>query len=142
MSVNQLKKELEISCSAIRQHLASLEGKGMIDHTVQRQGIGRPTLLYKLTDRAEGFFFKATDKRCEERIKKEIFVVLDYQGHHLEAESTDFSKGGVGIKILGETPFAIGESVKLSTVYIQIKAKVIWMNKIIGQSLVGLQRLI
>jgi DNA-binding MarR family transcriptional regulator len=141
MSVNELKKELNMTRSAIRQHLISLEGKSLVDHAIKRQSIGRPTLLYKLTEKAEGFFCKASDRRHEERITKEIFVVLDYQGQHLEAESTDFSKEGLGIKILGETPLAVGETVKLSTSYLQIKAKVAWMNKLIDQSLVGLQRI-
>jgi predicted transcriptional regulator len=141
MSVNELKKELNITRSAIRQHLISLEGKGLIDHAVKRQSIGRPTLLYKLTEKAEDFSNKASDRRHEERIKKAIFVVLDYQGQHLEAESTDFSKEGLGMKILGETPLAVGETVKLSTGHLQIKAKVTWMNKLVDQSLVGLQRI-
>jgi predicted transcriptional regulator len=141
MSVNELKKELNITRSSIRQHLISLEGKGLVDHDVKRQSIGRPTLLYKLTEKAEGLFHKASDRRHEERIKKEIFVVLDHQGQHLEAESTDFSKEGIGIKILSETPLAVGETVKLSTGYLQIKAKVTWMNKLVDQSLVGLQRI-
>jgi DNA-binding MarR family transcriptional regulator len=141
MSVNELKKELNITGPAIRQHLMFLEGEGLVDHAVKRQSIGRPTHLYKLTEKAEDFFQKSSDRRHEERIKKEIFVVLDYQGQHLEAESTDFSKEGLGIKILGETLLAVGDTVKLSTGFLQIKAKVAWMNKLIDQSLVGLQRI-
>jgi predicted transcriptional regulator len=141
MSVDELSRELNMTRPTIRQHILSLEGKGLVDHAVKRQSIGRPTLLYRLTEKAEGFFHKASDRRHEERIKKEIFVVLDYQGQHLEAESTNFSKQGLGIKISGETPLALGDTLELSTSYLQIKAKVIWMNKLIDKSLLGLQRI-
>jgi predicted transcriptional regulator len=141
LSVNELTKELNITRSAIRKHLIFLEGKGLVCHAIKRQIIGRPTLLYKLTEKAFCFSRKASDRRREERIKKNIFVVLDYQGQHLEAESTDFSKKGLGITIFGETPLAAGETVMLTTSYLRIKAKVIWMNKLIDQSLIGLQRI-
>jgi DNA-binding transcriptional ArsR family regulator len=141
MSVNELKQELNITRSAIRQHLISLEGKGLVDHDIRRQVIGRPTLLYKLTAKAEDFFRSASGKRREERIKKEIFVALDYKGQHLEAESTDFSRGGLGIRISGENPLVVGETVGFSTGYVQTKARVIWINKLTDQSLVGLQRI-
>jgi len=142
MSVGELKKELNITRSAIRQHLISLEGKGLVDCAVRRQSVGRPTLLYKLTEKAEGFFHRASDRRHEERIRKETFVVLDYQGQHLEAESTDFSREGLGIKIPGENPLAVGETVRLSTGYLQIKAEITWINRLADQSLVGLHRII
>lgn len=62
LSIDDLSKELSITSMGIRQHLLSLERKGLIDYIAKRQGIGRPAFLYKLTDKAEALFPKAYDK--------------------------------------------------------------------------------
>jgi len=62
MSIDNLSKELSITSMGIRQHLLSLERKGLIDYTVKRQGIGRPAFLYRLTEKAEELFPKTYDK--------------------------------------------------------------------------------
>jgi predicted ArsR family transcriptional regulator len=59
LSIDDLSKELNITSMGIRQHLLSLERKGIIDYVTKRQGIGRPAFLYKLTDRADDLFPKA-----------------------------------------------------------------------------------
>jgi DNA-directed RNA polymerase subunit RPC12/RpoP len=90
-----------------------------------------------------GFRFSGkygSDRRREERYKKEAIIVLNYQGRHIEARSTDFSKEGMGIKVLGETPLGMGETVEISASDLHIKAKVMWVNKLPNISLVGLQR--
>jgi uncharacterized Zn finger protein (UPF0148 family) len=90
-----------------------------------------------------GFRFSGkygSDRRREERYKKEVTIVLNYQGQQLEAQSTDFSKEGMGIRVVGETPLSLGETVELSTSDLHIKAKVMWVNKLPSISLVGLQR--
>ena len=91
-----------------------------------------------------GFRFSGkygSDRRREERVKKEVAIVLAFQGQNLEAKSTDFSKEGLSVNIFGEPPFAVGETIDLSTVDLQIKAKVIWVNILPDRSMVGLQRL-
>jgi len=80
------------------------------------------------------------DRRREERYKKEDIIVLNYQGRHIEARSTDFSKEGMGIKVVGEFPLGMGEAVELSTSDLHIKATVMWANKLFNISLIGLQR--
>jgi predicted nucleic acid-binding Zn-ribbon protein len=82
-----------------------------------------------------------SDRRQAERIKKTTACVLNCQGQYLEAESIDFSKEGLGIKILAETPVAVGETIELSTSDLQIKARIMWANKLADKSLVGLQRI-
>lgn len=62
LSIDDLSKELSITSMGIRQHLLSLERKGLIDYIAKRQGIGRPAFLYRLTDKAEALFPKAYDK--------------------------------------------------------------------------------
>ena len=59
MPIDELSKELNITSMGIRQHLLSLERKGLIDYVTKKQGIGRPAFLYKLTDRADDLFPKA-----------------------------------------------------------------------------------
>ena len=46
----------------IRQHLLSLERRGLIEYITKRQGIGRPAFLYKLTKKADNLFPKEYDK--------------------------------------------------------------------------------
>jgi predicted ArsR family transcriptional regulator len=62
LSIDALSKELNITSMGIRQHLLSLERKGLIDYAVKRQGIGRPAFLYKLTEKAECLFPNTYDK--------------------------------------------------------------------------------
>lgn len=82
-----------------------------------------------------------SDRRHAERVKKETPCVLNCQGQNLEAESIDFSKEGLGIKIFAKTPVDVGETIELSTSDLLIKAKIIWVNELVDKSLVGLQRI-
>jgi predicted ArsR family transcriptional regulator len=61
MSIDSLGKELNITSMGIRQHLLSLERKGLIEYVTKRQGIGRPAFLYKLTGKADDLFPKSYD---------------------------------------------------------------------------------
>jgi len=83
-----------------------------------------------------------SERRNAERIKKESPCVLHSKGLHIEAESTDFSHDGLGIKVSAKTPVAVGDSVELSTSDLQIKAKIMWVHELADKSLVGLQRII
>ena len=58
MSVDDLRRELNLTQMAIRQHLRSLERKGFVEYIEERQDIGRPTYLYRLTDKANNLFPK------------------------------------------------------------------------------------
>lgn len=59
MPIDRLSKELDITSMGIRQHLLSLERRGLIEYIIRKQGIGRPAFLYKLTDKADEIFPKA-----------------------------------------------------------------------------------
>lgn len=61
-SIDDLSKELNITSMGIRQHLLSLERRGLIDYVSKRQGIGRPAFLYRLTEKADELFPKTYDK--------------------------------------------------------------------------------
>ena len=59
LPIDKLSRELHITSMGIRQHLLSLERKGLIEYITQRKGIGRPAFLYKLTEEADELFPKA-----------------------------------------------------------------------------------
>ena len=59
MPIEGISKELNITSMGIRQHLLSLERKGLIDYVTKKQGIGRPAFLYRLTDKAKNLFPKS-----------------------------------------------------------------------------------
>lgn len=77
MSIDNLSRELNITSMGIRQHLLSLERKGLIDYVVRRQGIGRPAFLYRLTQKAEELFPKAYDKFIINLLRD----IEKYEGH-------------------------------------------------------------
>ncbi len=56
MSIDELSREISITPMGVRQHLLSLEKKGLVTYTSRRQGIGRPGFIYKLTDNANNLF--------------------------------------------------------------------------------------
>jgi predicted ArsR family transcriptional regulator len=59
LTVREMSQEMGITSMAVRQHLMSLEKRGIIYYTTRKYGIGRPVFLYKLTDKAQDFFPKS-----------------------------------------------------------------------------------
>jgi len=57
-SVEELSESLGISPTAVRQHLTILEGDSLIVGEPLKHNMGRPKLLYSLTENAETFFPK------------------------------------------------------------------------------------
>jgi predicted ArsR family transcriptional regulator len=47
-----LAARLDVTPMAIRQHLAALEGEGLVAHALERHPVGRPARLWSLTPRA------------------------------------------------------------------------------------------
>jgi len=62
LAIDELSRELSITSMGIRQHLLSLERRGLLEYITKRQGIGRPAFLYKLTKKADALFPKEYDK--------------------------------------------------------------------------------
>lgn len=58
-SVDELSPELGISPTATRQHLSILERDGLIKRTSVKEKLGRPKVIYSLSEKAEGLFPKA-----------------------------------------------------------------------------------
>lgn len=79
MSIDDLSKVVDITPMGIRQHLLSLEKRGIVRYTVQKRGIGRPGFLYMLTEKADDLFPKSYDKLA-------LTILRDIKKHHGDKE--------------------------------------------------------
>lgn len=61
-TVDELAKELGITLMAVRLHLMVLERDSLVSRSTVREGPGRPTLVYRLTEKAEDVFPKDYEK--------------------------------------------------------------------------------
>jgi predicted ArsR family transcriptional regulator len=62
LSIEELSKIINITPMGIRQHLLSLEKKGVVTYISKKHGIGRPGFVYMLTKSADELFPKSYDK--------------------------------------------------------------------------------
>ncbi len=62
MTIEDLSRKISITPMGIRQHLLSLEKKGLVSYRTKRQGIGRPGYVYMLTEAADDLFPNAYDR--------------------------------------------------------------------------------
>ncbi len=60
-TVKELGQLLGLTSTGIRQHLTVLERDGLVDSNEERGRVGRPTLVYSLTETADGLFPKSYD---------------------------------------------------------------------------------
>lgn len=58
LSVSEISRKLGITEMAVRRHLNTLERDNLIESTLVRQAMGRPTHLYSLTENADDLFPK------------------------------------------------------------------------------------
>jgi predicted ArsR family transcriptional regulator len=61
-TVKELGSLLGLTSTGIRQHLTVLERDGLVEAREERGRVGRPTLVYTLTERADALFPKAYDQ--------------------------------------------------------------------------------
>jgi predicted ArsR family transcriptional regulator len=52
-TVGEIARELGLNQANIRRHLEVMRAEGLVDVRIQRQEIGRPSYVYRLTERAE-----------------------------------------------------------------------------------------
>jgi DeoR family suf operon transcriptional repressor len=55
-TVNELAGAVEINGISVRYHLSSLEAEGLVTHEEERHGVGRPRLVYYLTEKGSERF--------------------------------------------------------------------------------------
>ncbi len=60
-TVKELGALLGLTSTGIRQHLTVLERDGLVDAREERGRVGRPTLVYSLTEKADALFPKTYD---------------------------------------------------------------------------------
>ena len=60
-TVKDLGQLLGLTSTGIRQHLTVLERDGLVEAREERGRVGRPTLVYSLTEKADGLFPKSYD---------------------------------------------------------------------------------
>lgn len=60
-TVKELGNLLGLTSTGIRQHLTVLERDGLVDTREERGRVGRPTLVYSLTEKGDALFPKAYD---------------------------------------------------------------------------------
>ncbi len=76
-SVGDLAGSLELAAETVRGHMNALAGQGLVRRAGQRKdGPGRPEILYRLTDEAEGLF---PDE--EGRLLRDLTAYLTEEGH-------------------------------------------------------------
>jgi predicted ArsR family transcriptional regulator len=61
-TVKELGQLLRLTSTGIRQHLTVLERDGLVLASEERGRVGRPTLVYTLTEKAEALFPKSYDE--------------------------------------------------------------------------------
>lgn len=52
-TVGDISRDLSLNQANIRRHLEVMRAEGLVDVTIRRHEIGRPSYVYKLTERAE-----------------------------------------------------------------------------------------
>jgi predicted ArsR family transcriptional regulator len=57
-SAETIATDLGVTPNAVRQHLTNLERDGLVQSRPERSGRGRPSLMFKLTERADAVFPK------------------------------------------------------------------------------------
>jgi predicted ArsR family transcriptional regulator len=70
MTIEDLSKKISITPMGIRQHLLSLEKKGIVSYTAKKHGIGRPGFVYILTESADDLFPKTYDRFALDILKE------------------------------------------------------------------------
>lgn len=111
-TADDLADELDISPSAVRQHLGSLRAAGLVDAHKERGLLGRPAERYHTTERAESLFVTggivlAIEILEELEAESPMLVdrVFDRRRHRLVAEAAERLDGqdlGDRVRILAE----------------------------------------
>ncbi len=94
MTVSELAEDLRITHIGVRHHLSSLLAEGLIESKEERHGIGRPHLVYRLTE-------TALDRNPSKYYKFTNFL-LDQLNENLPPEMVDKLLREVASSIAGE----------------------------------------
>ncbi len=89
-TVEDLSNKIRISPTAVRQHLTILEGESLVRGETLKEGIGRPKVIYTVTEKAEELFPKFYSWLAECLIKE----IIDEHGE----EKVEFLLQKIGVR--------------------------------------------
>lgn len=106
-TVRELGVMLGITATAVREHLVHLEARGLLVARAERQGPGRPRLVYSLTERAGTLFAREHDtlatllvQQLAERDPAVLAEVLDGVAARLAASySGPFTEDAIAARL-------------------------------------------
>src|SRR5208283_77628 len=81
-----------------------------------------------------------SERRQEERFRKETAIVLTYDGKQLEAKSVDFSRKGLKVEVFNGTKLTAGGAINFLMDGVLITAKIKWVDNLFDKSVAGLER--
>jgi DeoR family suf operon transcriptional repressor len=101
---------LEVSATAVREHLVHLQADGMVVARAERRGPGRPRLIYGLSEKAQSLFPKQYDRLISLLLRELIALegtdkvdqILDRVSQRLAVEYADRMQGTDVSARLGE----------------------------------------
>jgi predicted ArsR family transcriptional regulator len=76
LSAPVLAQQLGVSLNAVRHHLKELESEGHVEYVRQRQALGAPVFVYRLSDAGEALF----PRRYEETLLQVLDRVVEREG--------------------------------------------------------------
>ena len=76
LTADVLAEMLQISAVAVRRHLDNLKHSGLIEYRELRQGMGRPSFIYSLTEKTDHIF----PRNYEELAQEVIDTIRDLYG--------------------------------------------------------------
>ncbi len=74
-TISDLAEAVEINTISVRHHLTNLQAEGLIQASEERHGVGRPRLVYSLTDSGQEKFptrYMSLANRLLEQLKETL----------------------------------------------------------------------
>lgn len=81
-TVKELDAHLSLTSTGVRQHLTVLEREGLVEAHEERGHVGRPALVYSLTEQGDAIYPKAYDELANIMLE-EIREVAGAQAHQI-----------------------------------------------------------
>ena len=104
VSVAELAEGLGITLVSVRHHLSSLQAEGLVKSTEVRQGVGRPHLVYALTEAGQERF-PARYARLSERLLDELKSTLPPPAlEHMFARMAEGMVAEYAARLEGKSP--------------------------------------
>ena len=67
-----------------------------------------------------------SEKRSDDRIRREIPLLFSYNGKNLEASTLNVSSTGLSIKMFGQHALPVGDTMELDVGNSRVKTEIMW----------------